>query len=251
MVVNTMTNRLYSLVTLVGLCALLSACSVYRVRPLRPVTRETAHYGVEKDNVSIYAASIEPKELKYYFNNIVMRKKQGTPVLVTVTNRDVKTIKVLLQNTCAITQNMEKYGAWRMTKTGAAAIVALGLGYTASYMIIMGCWNINPLFMVLSWPMICAFPGVIIFCIAAGIHAHQMGTQFYTDFMNDLQNKLFAKVQLDIGDSETKLVFITPETIGIPLSFEVRKKLNDTWQEPTIFALNPIVSIVAEKHHQK
>ena len=91
-------NRIFSSALFVGLCVLLSACSVYRVRPLRKITRETAQYCAEKNGVSIYTAPIKKKELKYYFNNVTLKQKQITPVLVTVTNQSAQTNKIVLNS---------------------------------------------------------------------------------------------------------------------------------------------------------
>ena len=228
---NTIMNRVFSSTLLVGLCVLLSACSVYRVRPLRKITRETAQYCAEKNGVSIYTAPIKKKELKYYFNNIALKQKQIIPVLVTVTNQSGKTVKIIPHNTHEIVHSIENQAAWNTTTTSTVGLLGIGLGYTMGTMTSIGLCTVAPAFILLAVPMVCAFPGVIIFCIGAGIHAQVMKKQFFVDFGHDLHNKCFdGEVQLDIGESATRLVFITSEQQNMQLSFVVYKKTDSGWR---------------------
>ena len=185
----------------VVLASFLAGCASYKVRPLRALDRSTAQYIAEKDGVSIYAAPIDKKELKEYFNGETVSKKlELTPFLITVQNNSSKRIIMHAHEmgikTVGVDELAQLLGlhaepsTWDAVKIPLGTFIGLcaipGFDWCVSGSFLHGCAGA----VAFAWWTLASFVALPV-AIGCGYHYYIKKQQFYADFCADLNNKIF------------------------------------------------------------
>lgn len=209
---------------------LLCGCASYRVKPLRKLTKETAQYTQEKNNIQVCAARLDKQEFKEYTQGVVfLKKSQLVPILITIYNTSsypivLDTREVLLPLVIA----EKAIDSINYTNIGGAfsalGISLLGMGGIGFALLTTahGCAGMGQGLLGLGmW--FAALPASIIIAACVG---HRDRVVFKELLLSDLREKILSKVELLKGESISKLIITRREYLERSFVLRVKRGID-------------------------
>jgi hypothetical protein len=217
----------------VGLCAafLLCGCASYRVKPLRKLTKETAQFVQEKNNIQVCASRLDKKEFKKYTNgHTFSAQRKLVPVLVTVYNNGKSDLVWRAQEirlTCLSTDDAAQHLGYIN-----GSLINVGIGSFAGF--ILGGYGLIGLGILCHSGGCCAglnlisAVGAVTLCGALPLTACILASTYYGHqaFNNmlliDLREKMLSRVDIVPGDFTSKLLIAHEQDLAKPFIMNVR-----------------------------
>lgn len=201
---------------------LLSGCASYRVKPLRKLTKETAQYTYEKNNVQICASRLHTTEFQEYVcGQSFQTDSVLVPLLVTIYNKSARSL------------------IWRaddvklLQLSAVEAVPRLGLGSGSAIENAIGsCFSMmaggsiifSLCFVVKDLAYVLAALGfsTVVFAVPVAILTAVHTSDFNAMLFEALKEKILSEIEIVPGAAESKLIVAYKKDLQRPFIMAVR-----------------------------